>query len=158
MLTTKKLSGGAFSGLYDEGAGEYKWEPGPGTGDSGTVHSKKSDHLYVEINRDTTTGYEYASWTTGELHDLTNVDIIEAEFVVEGDDNSEVAIAIDPENDYDQYFDAYKSDDTYDPTRNQRVVHQLDVSADSGDYYITHQLRSRYDDNKLRTYRVELDP
>jgi hypothetical protein len=157
MLTTKKLVA-RFPGLYDEGSGEYKWEPGPGTGHSGTDHQKKPDNLYVEIQRNTTSGDEYASWTTVELHDLTNVDIIEAEFVVEGDDNSEVAIAIDPDNNYDKYWNAYKSDDTYDPNRNQRVVHQLDVSADSGDYYITHQLRLNYDYNKLKTYRVELDP
>jgi hypothetical protein len=158
MLTTKKLASAAFLGLYEEGAGEDNWEPGPGTGHSSATHRKESDHLYVHIDRSTDSGSEYVSYTTVELHDLTNVDIIEAEFVVEGDAESSVAIAIDPDNSGNRYYDLEKYHETYDPQRSTRVVHQLDVSADSGDYYITHQLRVGNFYNELQTYRVELDP
>jgi hypothetical protein len=162
MLTTKKLSGGAPSGLYNEGFGEDNWEPGPGTGySSGTVHEARSDNLYIYIEN-SSADRQKASWTTRERYDLTDVDIIEVEFVYDSTNGNDISIVIDPQNDYTYAYNAYKATFLSNPPKNTRSTHQMDVSAESGEYYISHYMdvddAPDSNDGELRTYRVELDP
>jgi hypothetical protein len=163
MLTTKKLASAAFLGLYDEGAGEDNWEPGPEDGIVSNVkYTKKSDHLYLYFENGSDDGIR--SWITTDTYDLTNVDIIEAE-IAYGEPGGSVSesyfLAIDPTNSYGSPYNAEKYD-KWSPYNSpgERTVHQLDVSGKSGEYYVAahFQITTNYEPVEFYLYRVERDP
>ena len=152
MLTTKKLAS-IFRGLYNEGAGEDNWEPGPNPKDAVMKHEKNSDHLYAYAEN------EDCSWITTDPYDLTNVSIIEIEWEGETDDGEYRGIAIDPNPDYNTLFGAEKNVNVFESGVFSRQKMQMDVSGDSGDYYIgVHITADRGLWSEYLLYRVERDP